>query len=151
MNKRNKRTAILIASDFDEEAVVHCLCQMRQRGTGVDLVGAPSSLINGASGLAVHPDYSLAHLNQASPTNGYGLLIIPGGSSCATALLADPRVHHAIKRTFANGGSIAAMSSIVPQIIANMGLLEPTNSGRFLMQGTQSITDFVRLLVGMNS
>ena len=32
---RQNQAFILIAPGFDEEAVVHCLCQMRQRGTAV--------------------------------------------------------------------------------------------------------------------
>jgi hypothetical protein len=32
---RQNRAILLIAPEFDEEAVVHCLCQMRQRGTAV--------------------------------------------------------------------------------------------------------------------
>lgn len=146
---RQNRAIILIAPKFDEEAVVHCLCQMRRRGTAVDLIGVPSNLVNGASGLTVHPDYSLAQLHQATLTGDYRLLIIPGSSSCATALLSDPRVHRAIKRTFAAGGFIAAMSAVVPQIVANSGLLEPANSARFLVQGTQSTSDFVKLLIGL--
>lgn len=59
-SKRN-RVVILIAPEFDEEAVVHCLCQMR-RGTAVDLVGNPANWVNGASGLAVHLDYPLAQV-----------------------------------------------------------------------------------------
>jgi putative intracellular protease/amidase len=148
---RKNRAIILIAPDFDEEAVVHCLCQMRRRGAAVDLVGNPANWVSGASGLAVHPDYSLAQLNHAMPSDSYSLLIIPGGSSCATTLLSDPRVHRAIKRTFAGGGFVAAMSAVVPQIFANIGLLESADSSRFLVQGSQSTTDFVRLLIGVHS
>jgi putative intracellular protease/amidase len=148
---KHKRTAILIAPEFDEEAVVHCLCQMRRWGTAVDLVGNPANWVNGASGLAVHPDYSLAQLNQGTLAGDYSLLIIPGGSSCATTLLSDPRVHRAIKRTFTAGGFVAAMSAVVPKIVANSGLLEPANSCRFLVQGIQSTADFVKLLIGVHS
>jgi putative intracellular protease/amidase len=148
---RENRTIILIAPEFDEETVVHCLCQMRQRGTAVDLVGVPSNLVGGASGLAVHPDYSLAQLQQGALMDSYTLLIIPGSSSCATTLLSDPRVHRAIKGTFAGDGLVAAMSPVVPQILANIGLLEPANSSRFLVQGMQSTADFVKLLIGVHS
>jgi len=48
---KHNRVVILIAPEFDEEKVVHCLCQTRQRETAVDLVGIPSNLVNGASGL----------------------------------------------------------------------------------------------------
>jgi len=144
----HKRAIILIAPEFDEEAVVHCLCQMRQRGTAVALVGTPANLVNGASGLAVHPDYPLTQLQQGAFTDSYSLLIIPGSSSCATTLLSDPRVHRAIKNTLVEGGLVAAMSPIVPQILANIGLLKSANSSRFLVQGTQSTADFVRSLIG---
>ncbi len=145
---RKNRAIILIAPEFDEEAVVHCLCQMRQRGTAVDLVGNPANWVNGASGLAVHPDYPLAQLQQGAMVDSYSLLIIPGSASCATTLLSDPRVHRAIKSTFAGGGLVAAMSPVVPQILANIGLLESANSSHFLVQGTQSTADFVKLLIG---
>lgn len=92
------QVVILIAPGFDEEAVVHCLCQMRQWGTAVTLVGAPSNLVVGASGLAVRPDYSLTQLHQAVLTGRDSLLIIPGSSACATTLLSDPRVHRVIKK-----------------------------------------------------
>jgi putative intracellular protease/amidase len=147
----HKRVVILIAPEFDEEAVVHCLCQMRRRGTAVTLVGAPSNLVNGASGLAVHPDYPLAQLQQGALTDSYSLLIIPGSASCATTLLSDPRVHRAIKQTFAEDGLVAAMSPVVPQILANIGLLESANSSRFLVQGTLSTADFVKMLIGVHS
>jgi putative intracellular protease/amidase len=144
-----RQVVLLIAPEFDEETVVHCLCQMRQRGTAVALVGTPSNLVNGASGLAIHPDYPLAQLQQGALTESYSLLIIPGSSACATTLLSDPRVHRAIKKTFAEGGLVATMSSVVPQILANMGLLESADSAHFLIQGTQSTADFVKLLIGM--
>jgi hypothetical protein len=137
---------ILISPEFDEEAVVHCLCQMRRWGTAVDLVGNLANWVSSASGLALHPDYSLAQLQQATLADS--LLSIPGSSSCATTLLSDPRVHRAIKNTFAGDGLVAAMSPIVPQILANIGLLESANSARFLVQGTQSTSDFVKLLIG---
>jgi putative intracellular protease/amidase len=145
----HKRVVILIAPEFDEEGVVHCLCQMRQRGMAVSLVGTPSNLVNGASGLAVHPDYPLTQLQQGVLMDTYSLLIIPGSSACATTLLSDPRVHRAIKKTFAEGGHVSAMSPVVPQILANIGLLESANSSRFLVQGTQSTADFVKLLIGV--
>jgi putative intracellular protease/amidase len=148
---RQNRAIILIAPEFDEEAVVHCLCQMRQRGTAVDLVGNPANWVNGASGLAVHPDYPLAQLQQGALTDSYSLLIIPGGSACATTLLSDPRVHRAIKRTFAAGGIVAAMSAVVPKIVANSDLLESANSSSFLVQGAQNTADFVKLLIGVYS
>lgn len=146
---RQNRAIILIASDFDEEAVVHCLCQMRRRGTAVNLVGTLSNLVNGASGLAVHPDYPLAQLQQGMLADSCSLLIIPGSSACATTLLSDPRVHRAIKSTFAGGGLVAAMSLVVPQILTNIGLLESADSSRFLVQGTQSTADFVKLLISV--
>ena len=114
-------------------------------------MGVPSNLVNGASGLAVHPDYSLAQLYQTMLTGSDSLLIIPGGSACATTLLSDPRVHRAIKRTFTDGGLVAAMSSVVPQILTNTGLLESSTASHFLVQGTQSTSDFVKLLIGVHS
>jgi putative intracellular protease/amidase len=144
---RQNQAIILIAPEFDEETVIHCLCQMRQRGTAVDLVGSPSNLVIGASGLAVHPDYPLAQLHQTMLTGSDRLLLIPGGPACATTLLSDPRVHHAIKRTFTDGGLVAAMSPVVPQILTNIGLLESSTASHFLVQGTQSISDFIRLLI----
>lgn len=143
-----KHAVILIAPEFDEEAVIHCLCQMRQRGTAVDLVGVPSNLVTGASGLTVHPDYALAHLHQAMLHANHRSLVIPGGASCATTLLSDPRVHRAIKSTFAGGGFVAAMSPVVPQILTNIGLLDSSTAPQFLLQGRQSKSDFVSLLIG---
>lgn len=141
------QVVILVAPGFDEESVIHCLCQMRQRGTAVALVGVPSNLVTGVSGLVVHPDYSLTQLYQAGSANSHRLLILPGGAACATALLSDPRVHHIIKKTFTDGGLVATTSSIVPQILTNIGIVELTNTHRFLAQGTQNRSDFIGLLI----
>jgi 4-methyl-5(b-hydroxyethyl)-thiazole monophosphate biosynthesis len=148
MYKKTKQTSvkILIAPEFDEEMVVHCLHQMRQRGTAVDLVGTPSNLVVSTSGLSVHPDYSLAQLHQETDHNEQ-LLIIPGGPTCATNLLSDPRVHKIVKRTFKNGGFVATSSPMVSQILTNIGILNSTTASQFLVQGTQSIPQFVKLLI----
>jgi hypothetical protein len=139
---------ILIAPEFDEETVVHCLCQMRQQGIAVGLVGVPSNLVVGASGVAVHPDYSLAQFHQTGLMGGDFFLMIPGGPACATTLLSDPRVHRALQVTFDRGGIVATTSPVVPQILANIGLLESATNARLLVQGTQSTFEFVRSLIG---
>jgi len=141
------RVIILIAPGFDEEAVIHCLCQMRQQGTAVDLVGAPKNCVVGASGLAVRPDHSLAYLQHVTNGGHAGILVIPGGPACAIHLLSDPRVHQAIKRTIASGGIVATMSPVIPRILANTGLLEPAADSRFLIQGSQNRSDFVKSLL----
>ncbi len=141
------QVVILIAPEFDEEAVIHCLCQMRQRGTAVDLIGVPKNCIVGASGLAVRPDHSLAYLQQVTNGGHEGVLLIPGGPACATHLLSDPRVHQAIKRTIAGGGIVATMSPVIPRILANTGLLAPAADSRFLIQGSQNRSDFVKSLL----
>ena len=147
MTSMPTQTIILIAPEFNEESVVLCLCQMRQRGIAVDLVGVPANLVTGASGLVVHPDYSLAQLQQTMTDDYKNLLIIPGNDSCAASLLSDPRVHRTIKHTFADNGIVATTSSIVPHILANIGLLEPSIASRFLAQDTQGASDFISSLI----
>ncbi len=149
MSKKSKQNqaVILIAPEFDEEAVIHCLCQLRQRGTAVDLIGVPKNCIVGASGLAVRPDHSLAYLQQVTNGGHEGILVIPGSPAYATHLLSDPRVHQAIKRTIVGGGIVAVMSPIISRILTNIGLLESSTASSFLIQGSNNTSDFVSSLI----
>ena len=141
------QVVILVAPGFDEESVIHCLCQMRQRGTAVALVGVPSNLVIGASGLNIHPDFSLTHLNQTTFVDNRFMLIIPGGVACINTLLSDPRVHQIIKQVSEQGGKVATMSPLVPEILMNLGLLNTLITSRLFVQGSIRTSDFVRLLV----
>jgi putative intracellular protease/amidase len=135
--------SILIAPGFDEEAVVPCLCQMRQGGTAVILAGVPAGLVTGVSGLTVRPDCPLAQL----PIHDCRLLVIPGKRDCAAHLLSDPRVHRTIEATLANGGLVAAMSPVVEQVLFGVGLLTETTYDQFLAQGNQKTKRFVQALI----
>lgn len=140
------RVIILIAPEFDEEIVVNCLYQMRQRGTAVDLVGTPSNLVVGSAGLVVQPDYSLAELHTAAKTS-LKFMVIPGKAACATSLLSDPRVHQIIQDNFENGGFLATSSPIIPQILSSIGLLQSATSSQLLTRGTYSTQDYIQMLI----
>ncbi|WP_420628189.1 DJ-1/PfpI family protein [Candidatus Leptofilum sp.] len=140
-----KRAIVLIAPKFDEEMVVNCLYQMRQRGTAVDLVGTPSNLVVGSAGLVVQPDYSLAQLHTIA-NQRLQLIIIPGKATCATNLLSDPRVHQVIQDNFKNGGFVATSSPIVPQILSSIGLIQSDTTPRLLTKSSQNMQDFIQTL-----
>lgn len=152
MIKKNAPTLIskvyiLIAPGFDEETVVECLCQIRQAGTAVTLVGTPAHWITGAAGLAVQPDCSLDIWQQAVMGNGRCLVVIPGGQSCATRLLSDARVYQGLQATLAQGGSIAILSRAILPVLSDMGLLGATVIGQILVPEGEDTAVFIRDLV----
>lgn len=102
---------ILIASQFDETAVVTCLDQMRAQGIGVSLVGLLAGLLPGAFGLVVRPDLTLAELMpMVWPADDKVLIVIPGGWESAALLLSDPRVHEVCTAVGQAGGYVAVFA-----------------------------------------
>ena len=76
------------------------------------------------------------------------LLIIPDGNQSVATLLSDPRVHRLIAGVFDRGGFVAAMSPVVRQILASVGVLTPARAGQFLSRGDGGTAEFMREVLG---
>lgn len=143
---RNK-AAILVAPEFNEESTIQCLCQMRQKGLAVDLVGTMAGVFKGLHGIAICPDISLSQLAESVATD-FQLLVFPDGGKSIAALLSDPRVHELIVAVLNQGGFVAAMSPAVRQILATVGVLTPEHASHFLSRGNSETVEFVQELLG---
>lgn len=100
---------ILIAPYFDEESVVACLSELRQQGIPVSLMGVTSGLIGSEYGLTLKPDTSLL-VSAKLVSRRKQMLVISGGTECATAILSDPRSHQLIQGILQTDGYVAALS-----------------------------------------
>jgi putative intracellular protease/amidase len=140
---RQKRALILIAPGFEEEAVVCCLSRLREAGIAVSLVGLSASLVRGEHGLAVRPDTSLERLLNSAPP---WLVLVPGGAACASALMADPRVHQLLAATASQGGQIAATFN-VQSILANVLPSAFSGNSLIVQQNDLDLNEFAERLV----
>lgn len=140
---RQSRAFILIAPDFEEEPVVHCLSQWREAGVSASLVGLSAQPVGSAHGLVVRPDVSLERsLTAPSPQ----LVLIAGGTACASALLADPRVHRVLGATLNAGGAVA-VAYTAQAAVAGAGLSPPHMSGAIIRQDDLSSQEFAEQLI----
>jgi putative intracellular protease/amidase len=138
------RVLILIAQGFDEISLVQCLAQMREAGLGVSLVSLSARPMDSIHGLTVRPDLLI---DQLPVTTLPRLVIIPGGSSCAAALMADPRVHQLIETVLNRSGVVAAMST-AQSVLVNAGGPE-TSVSNFVVQNNLPVSEFVGQLINM--
>jgi len=139
---RNK-AVILVGPEFNEESTIQCLCQMRQEGLAVDLVGTMAGILKGLHGVTICLDSSLSQLVEPVATD-FQLLVIPDGGKSVATLLSDPRVHELIAAVLNQGGFVAAMSPAVRQILATVGVLTPEHAAHFLSRGHSGTPEFVQ-------
>jgi hypothetical protein len=138
---------ILVASQFDEEFVVRCVCQMRQKNIEVLLVGLYPGPVIGTHGVWLRPDCSLADIETMSDYQLVPMLILPGPQDCTMKLLFNPRVHELIEMTFKDEGCVAAVSTKTRDLLMRSGLAVPENEHCFLFQGYRKTGEFVKQLV----
>lgn len=138
---------ILIASRFDEAAVVSCSCQMREQGLEVQLVGLIPGSIRGQHGLTVDPDLSLTDLEKNKVlTRAKPLVIIPGGAENAALLFSDPRVHRICETAVQEAGWLAPLLPAQPTVAASGAIGNPS-SGHLIEQNDMDIAEFVEHLI----
>lgn len=138
---------ILVASRFDETAVVTCLDQMWTVRISVSLVGLTSGLLSGACGLVICPDLTLSALVRMTwAWKDSPLVIIPGGQECAALLLSDPRVHQVCVNVTRAGGTVAVLAA-AQRLFWQMHGVNETTMGQILAQERMETAVFVRRLI----
>jgi putative intracellular protease/amidase len=140
---RRSRAVAVVAAGFDEEAVTACLTHLRAAGVESSLVSLAAGLVEGEHGLVMRPDRSLENELTLSPPR---LLILIGGPACATALMADPRVHQLISNTVQAEGRIAATARGVP-IVRRAILWRSAMSPPLIAQGDLELGIFTDQLI----
>ncbi len=139
----NNRIVILLASGFEETAVVYCLEHMREAGLPVSLVGLSAGVLKGLHGLGVRPDYSL---DQLLPETIHQGVIVPGGPACVSVLLTDPRVHQLLETTMRNSGFVAVLATAVPLFTQSFSVTAAT-APHLVQQGEMKISEFTDYLI----
>jgi hypothetical protein len=139
-------TLLLVAAQCDEAFVVRCVCQMRQKGLEVALLGLYPGSVIGRHGVWLRPDQSLAEMEPAD-FEPPGLLILPGPQECTLQLLFNPRVPELIELTLQGGGWVTAVSPKIKELLVRSGLSAPEGEPGFLFQGRLSDGEFITQLV----
>jgi hypothetical protein len=137
---------ILIAPYFDEASVVHCLCQMREEGIWIRLVGLIPGPLGGQRGLTLIPDLSLSELEKNDLLRkDRPLLIIPGGAENASLLFSDPRVHQLCETAVQSDGWLALLRP-AQRVLAASGIFNSHTSDRLIEQNNMGLTKFIEHL-----
>ena len=140
-------SAILIASQFDEAAVVHCYVQLHRYGLQPGLVGLPAKVIQGIRNLAICSNVTLNQFLSIKKKTSLQLLVIPGSLQCTKRLVSDPRVYHLISDTLDCGGHIAVLSPKSRSVMVKIGLLTLASAKQILIQNNQETAVFVKQLI----
>lgn len=140
------QTLVLIASEFDETAVITTTCHLRDEGFSVRIISLHSGLVTGRHGITLRPDHSLAQHTIMPILNNARSLIISGGTACASSLLSDPRIHQLIQSIQNQGGTIATMAS-AQRLLSSVGGSSIFTSPNFLLQNEMQTTEFVHQLI----
>lgn len=137
---------ILIAAQFDERAVIDCVCAMREEGVSAKLVGIIPGLIKGGQGVYLKPDLSLSQLENDKLMSRKWVLVLPGGEDCVAALLAEPRVHFLIHSWVRADGLIAVMSP-AHRLLAMIDVDCDKVGTRFFLEDRAHGSDFSQQLI----
>ena len=142
---------ILATAQCDEEFVVRCLCQMRQKQIDVALVGLYPGLIAGIHGVWLRPDENLANVDAVLQGQSPRLLILPGPDHCTLQLLLNPRVSELIEMTLQDGGCVAASSAKTEEILLRSGLVLAERDPCFLFQEHRPLATFIDQLLAQTA
>ncbi len=137
---------VLLAPGFEERETAHYISCMRESNVPVSLIGLSTQQVSGRNGLTFHPDRSL---NQLPTDKTYPLVLMLGGYQYLSSLMADPRVHQLLDKTFRQDGYVAAdetAESIIRYTNANALL-----NGRrhFITPQKRNRDEFVQHLINL--
>lgn len=148
MPESSRQVFVLIGTDFQEQAVVDCLCAFRREGIKTQLVGLAAQPLSGFHGVQLKPDLSLTQLethHQRIPSERYAILIA-SSSSMATAFKIDPRLFQLVHRCIQRN-SIIALLSPFNDLMASFALSQLESCTHLLLQQDISAVDFSQEIV----
>jgi len=106
-----KCSLVMIADGFVEAEAIGMLCALREADLCAKNVGLTNGLINGAHGVLIMPDLTLADLERAVDIQSIDLVVLPGGERHLANLEADPRVHRLLHQIVAQHGLVITDAS----------------------------------------
>ncbi|NKQ36205.1 MAG: hypothetical protein HF973_11395 [Chloroflexi bacterium] len=142
--QQNNSTAVFLAAGFEEETVVSLLCQLREAGLPVSLMGLSSQPLTGTHGVKLYPDEVLTDLPKDAT---FRLIVIPGNGRCVQSLLISPCFHRLLKNTLADDGYVAALDTAVPALDAAGIPRYAVNPAHYLHQNHTPLNDFITHLI----
>ena len=142
---------LLVTAQCDEEFVVRCLCQMRQKNINVWLVGLYPGPVVGINAVWLRPDESLADVDSILQGESPRLLILSGPDHCTLQLLLNPRVSDLIETTLQDGGCVAASSAKTEEILRRSGLVLAERDPCFLFQDHRPMAIFIDQLLAQTA
>ncbi len=110
---------VLFAEGFEEIEAITPVDILRRMELPVVLVGVGAKQICGAHGMELTMDKTLNQLKAETPL----AVILPGGMPGARNLDSNRMVGDLVKRTFQDGGVVAAICA-APMVLGHLGILE---------------------------
>lgn len=105
-SSQQKCVLMLIADGFSETEAVVILSALRKAGIYAKSAGLTSGLINGAHGIPIMPDLTLADLERSIDPTSISMIVLPLGERNLSNLETDPRVYRLLHQVMKQGGFI---------------------------------------------
>ncbi len=102
---------VIIANGFDELSTITLITSLRQAGLCVKSLGMTNGLTNGAYGICLMPDLTIANLENTARATLFRAVILPESEQCLAKLEVDPRLHYFLQRLLSQGGQIRVNSA----------------------------------------
>lgn len=132
-----KSVLVPLAEGCEEIEAVTVIDILRRAGIGVVSAGLGKGLVRASRGVTLAPDTTL----DEALSQGYDMVVLPGGQPGVDNLKADARVLNLIKLMAHQGKHIAAICA-APSILAAIGLLD----GRRATAYPGTLNDFPKVL-----
>ncbi|MBQ9107042.1 MAG: DJ-1/PfpI family protein [Clostridia bacterium] len=110
---------MFLAEGFEETEAIAALDIMRRGGLDVRTVGVDKRSVTGSHGITVVADLVGNELSDETPEG----VILPGGMPGTINLEASEIVTSLLKKTYDNGGLVAAICA-APSVLGHLGMLD---------------------------
>ena len=96
-----------MTNGIEEMEAINILCKLRQIGLCIKSVGLTGGLVDGAHGILLKPDLTLADPLNIQTVK---LVILAQGNPGVPQLETEPRLHQLLQHTLSQGGYLAVSS-----------------------------------------
>jgi catalase len=114
---KTRKVAVLVADGVEPATFKQIVLDLTKEGAVCKLVGPHLGMVSTASGKQLQVDHTFCNM----PSIMFDAVLIPGGSSCATALCAKGEALHFVLEAYKHCKTICALNEGV-QLLASLGL-----------------------------
>lgn len=118
----NKKVLVPLAQDCEELEAVTIIDLLRRADIEVITAGLDAEPVVASRGVKLIPDTTLDQA-IADHTDGFDMIVLPGGLPGADYLNNDPRIHALLKSQISQQKHIAAICA-APKVLVSAGLLD---------------------------